>query len=56
VRVYQYASDERLGAALVPAMVIQVLGLLAASALMPSLDQELPDRTDQPKPAQSTVS
>jgi len=33
-----------------------VLGLLAASALMPSLDQELPDRTDQPKPAQSKVS
>jgi hypothetical protein len=30
----------------VPALVIQVLGLLAASALMPSLDQELPDRTD----------
>jgi iron(III) transport system permease protein len=56
VRVYQYASDERLGAALVPALVIQVLGLLAASALMPSLDQELPDRTDQPKAAQSTVS
>ena len=56
VRVYQYASDERLGAALVPALVIQVLGLLAASALMPSLDQELPDRTDQPKPAQSPVS
>jgi iron(III) transport system permease protein len=56
VRVYQYASDERLGAALVPALVIQVLGLLAASALMPSLDQELPDPSDQPKAAQSTVS
>ena len=39
VRVYQYASDERLGAALVPALVILVLGLLAAIALMPSLDQ-----------------
>ena len=39
VRVYQYASDERLGAALVPALLILILGLLAAVALMPSLDQ-----------------
>ena len=43
VRVYQYASDERLGAALVPALVILVLGLLAALALMPSLDEQIPD-------------
>ena len=55
VRVYQYASDERLGAALVPALVILVLGLLAAIALIPSLDQELPDPSDQPKAAQSPV-
>jgi hypothetical protein len=43
VRVYQYASDERLGAALVPSLVILVLGLLAALALMPSLDEQIPD-------------
>ena len=55
VRVYQYASDERLGAALVPALVILVLGLLAAIALIPSLDQELPDPSDQPKAAQSSI-
>jgi iron(III) transport system permease protein len=42
VRVYQYASDERLGAALIPALVILVLGLVAAMALMPSLDQQIP--------------
>jgi len=30
VRVYQYASDERLGAALAPALLIMVLGLAAA--------------------------
>jgi len=40
VRVYQYASDERLGAALVPALVILVLGLIAAIALAPALDQQ----------------
>ncbi len=45
VRVYQYASDERLGAALVPALVILGLGLLSAIALMPSLEQD-PDRSD----------
>ena len=30
VRVYQYASDERLGAALAPALLIMGLGLIAA--------------------------
>jgi iron(III) transport system permease protein len=37
VRVYQYASDERVGAALVPAVVIMGLGLVAALAVVPSL-------------------
>jgi iron(III) transport system permease protein len=37
VRVYQYASDERLGAALLPALLILVLGLVSALALVPSL-------------------
>ena len=39
VRVYQYASDERLAAALLPALMILTLGLVAAMALVPSLDQ-----------------
>ena len=39
VRVYQYASDERVGAALVPALLILMLGLLAAAALIPSLER-----------------
>ncbi|MFZ9463743.1 MAG: ABC transporter permease, partial [Vulcanococcus sp.] len=39
VRVYQYASDERVGAALIPALLILVLGLVAACALIPSLER-----------------
>jgi len=39
VRVYQYASDERVGAALLPALLILLLGLAASVALMPGLDQ-----------------
>ncbi len=39
VRVYQYASDERVGAALVPALLILLLGLLASLALVPSLER-----------------
>ncbi|MCP9809428.1 iron ABC transporter permease [Cyanobium sp. HWJ4-Hawea] len=39
VRVFQYASDERVGAALVPALMILALGILAAMALIPSLDR-----------------
>jgi len=39
VRVYQYASDERVGAALIPALLILTLGLLAAAALIPSLER-----------------
>lgn len=39
VRVYQYASDERVGAALVPALLILALGILAAIALIPSLER-----------------
>lgn len=40
VRVYQYASDERVGAALVPALLILALGLVASVALMPSLERQ----------------
>ena len=38
VRVYQYASDERLAAALLPSGLILLLGLVAALALVPSLE------------------
>ena len=40
VRVYQYASDERLGAALIPAALILALGLLASLALVPGLERQ----------------
>ena len=39
MRVYQYASDERLAEALLPALMILMLGLVAAMALIPSLEQ-----------------
>ena len=39
VRVYQYASDERVGAALIPALLILSLGLMASAALIPSLER-----------------
>jgi iron(III) transport system permease protein len=41
VRVYQYASDERVGAALVPALLILLLGLAAALALVPGLERRV---------------
>jgi iron(III) transport system permease protein len=40
VRVYQYAGDERLSEALLPALMILVLGLIASMALIPSLEQD----------------
>ena len=46
VRVYQYASDERLGAALIPAALILALGLAASLALVPQLER--PDRAGRP--------
>ena len=39
VRVFQYAGDERLAEALLPALMILILGLVASIALVPSLDQ-----------------
>jgi iron(III) transport system permease protein len=39
VRVFQYASDERVGAAMAPALLIMLFGLIAAFALVPSLEQ-----------------
>ena len=45
VRVYQYASDERLAEALLPALMILVLGLMASMALVPTLDQSSNNRS-----------
>ena len=39
VRVFQYASDERVGAAMAPALLIMLFGLIAAAALIPSLER-----------------
>nr|WP_094561322.1 iron ABC transporter permease [Synechococcus sp. 8F6] len=39
VRVFQYASDERVGAAMAPALLIMIFGLIAAFALIPTLEQ-----------------
>ncbi|MEB3183238.1 MAG: ABC transporter permease subunit, partial [Cyanobacteriota bacterium] len=42
VRVFQYASDERLGSALIPAALILALGLAASLALVPQLERGAP--------------
>jgi iron(III) transport system permease protein len=39
VRVFQYASDERVGAAMGPALLIMLFGLAASLALVPSLER-----------------
>ena len=39
VRVFQYASDERVGADMAPALLIMALGLVAALALVPTLER-----------------
>jgi iron(III) transport system permease protein len=44
VRVFQYASDERLAAALWPALMILTLGLIAALALIPGLERQGQDQ------------
>jgi iron(III) transport system permease protein len=38
VRVFQYASDERVGSAMAPALMIMALGMAAALALIPNLE------------------
>jgi len=38
VRIYQYAGDERMAEAILPAILITVLGLIASSTLIPSLE------------------
>jgi len=40
VRIYQYATDGRLGLAILPAILITLLGLIASSTLIPSLEKQ----------------
>ncbi len=40
VRIYQYAGDERMAEAILPAVFITVLGLIASSTLIPSLEKK----------------
>ena len=40
VRIYQYADDGRLGSAIIPAILITILGLIASSTLIPSLEKK----------------
>ena len=40
VRIYQYAGDERMAEALLPALFITLLGLIASSTLIPSLEKK----------------
>ena len=40
VRIYQYAGDERLVEAILPAILITILGLIASSTLIPSLEKK----------------
>ena len=39
VRIYQYAGDERMAEALLPAIFITILGLIASSTLIPILEK-----------------
>ncbi len=40
VRIYQYAGDERMAEAILPALFITILGLIASSTLIPSLEKK----------------
>ena len=40
IRDSQYAGDERMAEALLPAFFITVLGLIASSTLIPSLEKK----------------
>ena len=40
VRIYQYAGDERMAEALLPALFITIVGLIASSTLIPSLEKK----------------
>ncbi len=40
VRIYQYAGDERMVEAILPAILIMTLGLIASITLIPSLEKK----------------
>ena len=40
VRIYQYAGDERMVEAILPAILIMTLGLIASMTLNPSLQKK----------------
>ena len=40
VRIYQYAGDERMVEAILPAILIMTLGLIASITLVPSLEKK----------------
>jgi len=40
VRIYQYAGDERMVEAILPAILIMFLGLIASMTLIPSLEKK----------------
>ena len=40
VRIYQYAGDERMVEAILPAIFIMTLGLIASIILIPSLEKK----------------
>ena len=40
VYIYNYAQDERIAEAILPVMIIIVLGLIASSTLIPSLEKK----------------
>tara|TARA_Y100001978_G_scaffold168527_1_gene156994 strand:+ start:6600 stop:8165 length:1566 start_codon:yes stop_codon:yes gene_type:complete len=40
VRIYQYAGDERMAEAILPAIIITILGLIASSTLIPGLEND----------------
>ena len=48
VRVFQYAGDERLGAAIAPALLIMLLGLGATLLLLPKLSHGSAEAANQP--------
>ena len=41
IRIYQYAGDERMIEAILPAILIMILGLLASSTLIPNLEKRI---------------
>jgi iron(III) transport system permease protein len=40
VRIYQYAGDERMVEAILPAIIIMTLGLIASITMIPSLEKK----------------